>query len=86
MYQCTGTFHIVYLPARVIKYADDFTVCVPVYRSGKNEHVLAAHKALLSWSEETGLPLNLEKCKTLAVPRTADFRPVILPNVSTRNK
>ena len=47
-----------------------------------SEHVLSAHHALLSWSERNGLPLNVNKCKVLAIPRVNDFIPVNLPAVT----
>lgn len=78
----TGSFDISHFPSHVIKYADDFTICVPLYRNDGNEHVLCAHHALLSWSEGNCLPLNINKCKVLAIPRVRDFTPVPIPGVS----
>ena len=78
----TGSFDISHIPSRVIKYADDFTICVPLFRDCENEHVLSAHNALVSWSEENSLPLNVNKCKVLAIPRISDFTPVNLPAIS----
>ena len=79
----TGSFDISHIPSRVIKYADDFTIiCVPLFRGCENEHVLSAHHALLSLSERNGLPLNVSKCKALAIPRVNDFIPVNLPEVT----
>ena len=77
----TGSFDISHLPAHVVKYADDFTVCIPLYKKCKNEHVLSAHRALLLWSETNMLPLNLKKCKILSIPRSNDFMPFILEDV-----
>ena len=78
----SGSFHLHDILAKVVKYAADFTICVPIFRNGINEHVSAAHAALLSWSDEVGLPLNLSKCKILPIPRTKDFSPICLNSVT----
>ena len=78
----TGSFDISHLSCCVIKYADDFTICVPLFLNGANEHVLEAHRALVEWSRRKGLELNLSKCKALAVKRSEKFSPVSLPGIS----
>ena len=33
----------------LIKFADDFTFCFPLFKNDDNAHVLAQHNRLLSW-------------------------------------
>lgn len=79
----TDTFDISYLPSRVIHLTT--SPFVPPNIS-KNEHFLSAHEAFLSWSEENGLSLNLDKCKALSVLKTDNFAAVRLAHVSSVNE
>ena len=42
----TGSFELSNLPCKVIMYADDFTICVPVYDNNCNFHVSAVHNTM----------------------------------------
>ena len=53
---------------RVIKYADDVTISIPIFKNRKNLHVSEIHETVVKWSSEYGLPLNTKKCKTLLIP------------------
>ena len=79
----TGSFDISHLPSCVVKYADDFTICVPIYRDKHNGHVLEAHSSMVRWSNSCGLPLNIEKCKSLEIPRTSDFVSVTIHGIES---
>jgi len=43
----------------LIKFADDFTFCFPIYQNSSNAHVNIQHSRLLEWSEQVSLPLNI---------------------------
>lgn len=73
---CTGSFDVKSLPCKVIMYADDLTICVPIYDKHCNSHVLAAHNAVCKWSKNIGLPLNDDKCRVLCISRKTNFVPV----------
>lgn len=49
------------------KYADDTTLCMPIYKSGGNNHIQHFHGALVDWSQEMDLQINLSKCKSLTI-------------------
>ncbi len=67
----------------VIKYADDVTICTPIYKNNANSHVSEIHNEIVSWSSRNMLTLNFRKCKTLVVGRTSisEDTAVNLPNV-----
>ena len=66
----------------VVKYADDVTLCVPLFKNSDNSHVKSAHESLYNWATENGLNLNLSKCKSLLMSSSKDCEPVQLHNVS----
>ena len=66
----------------MVKYADDVTLSVPIYKNSDNAHVLEVHQSIKKWSLQVGLPLNENKCKSLGIPRSTTFRCVSLPNVA----
>ena len=65
----------------MVKYADDVTLSVPVYKNSTNSHVAEVHESIKDWSLRFGLPLNEKKCKCLGIPRSAAFNCVSLDNV-----
>lgn len=73
---------------RIIKYADDITVSIPLYKDCMHHHqhnpnvqVSEIHETVVNWSREIGLPLNTKKCKTMLIPRARDCQIVSLPEV-----
>lgn len=76
-----GSLTISNSDCRVIKYADDVTISIPIFKNRKNLHVSEIHETVVKWSSEYGLPLNTKKCKTLLIPRAGDCRIVQLPGV-----
>ncbi|MEL7308530.1 MAG: reverse transcriptase family protein, partial [Pseudomonadota bacterium] len=82
----TGSFDVNDIPCKVIMYADDFTICVPIYVKNRNTHVLAAHNAVCKWSETVGLPLNTNKCRMMCISRKNNFVPVELDSVPLVNE
>ena len=67
-------------------YADDFTICVPIYQNARNMHVLAVHNAVCKWSKTVGLPLNITKCRMLSISRKKNFVPVELHDIPFVNE
>ena len=51
--------------AHLVKYVDDTTLCVPLYKNESNDHVINEHLNVLKWSSENGFKINLAKCKTI---------------------
>ncbi|MEL7309299.1 MAG: reverse transcriptase domain-containing protein [Pseudomonadota bacterium] len=54
---------------KVIRYADDTTLCFPLYHSSDNGHVQKEHEYLLQWSKSMDLQMNVLKCKYLIVSK-----------------
>ena len=50
---------------KLIKYVDDVTLCIPLYKSSDNNHVVREHDHFLRWSSQSGFSVNLKKCKSL---------------------
>ena len=67
---------------KLIMYADDFTICSPIFWHSTNSHISKAHESLLLWSSEKHFQLNVQKCKTMVIRRTLDCSPVVLDEVS----
>ena len=58
-----------------VRYADDVTMCLPLFKNSDNLHVKSAHDRLCNWSKENGLSLNLSKCKSILMSRCNDCVP-----------
>ena len=82
----TGLFDVSHLPCKVTIYADDFTLCVPVFRNQNNSHVLKVHNIVCNWSQTIGLPLNIKKCKMLCISRKKIFEPIQIDSVPIVNE
>jgi len=54
---------------QVIKFADDTTLCFPIFKNSQNVHILKEHKHLLNWSKSMDLTVNTAKCKFLFIPK-----------------
>ena len=67
----------------IVKYADDITISIPLYKGIQNVQVSQAHDAVTKWSLRVGLPLNLKKCQTMLFPRTHECQLVSLPGVES---
>ena len=77
-----GSFDFESKDCKVIKYADDFTMCATLKRNSPNSHISDFHNSFLNWTYEHGLVVNLTKCKSLCVSFCRNCSPVILSNVS----
>ena len=77
-----GSFTSTDASCLLIKYADDFTFCFPIYKNVCNSHVTVQHTRLMNWSEKFCLPLNMLKCKSLLVTYSPSCTYVNLLNVN----
>ena len=77
-----GSLEIGASDCAIVKYADDVTLSVPIYRDCDNTHVVRIHESIKNWSVRFDLPLNEKKCKSLGIPRSRSFKFVTLPNVT----
>ena len=65
------------------KYADDTTLCFPIFKApATNQHVSQEHKKLLDWSERMHLTINSRKCKAIIVKKSMHCEDIDLPGVS----
>ena len=76
-----GSLNISLKDCCVIKFADDVTICAPIYHEQRNSLVKVAHDAVVDWSNRYHLPLNFGKCKTLLIRSSKECKLTHLPNV-----
>ena len=80
----TSSFKINTSSCDMIKYADDTTLCFPLYKSD-NSHIIREHLQLLEWSSTMDLKINPQKCKSLTIKKksfTCVCEEVSLQNVT----
>ena len=77
-----SSFSPVSKDVHVVKYADDFTFCLPIYKSSSNLHVSLVHEQMLEWTSSVDLTLNTSKCKSLTIPKTNHCDKISLPGVT----
>lgn len=72
----------------LIKFVDDITLVVPVFRADANQHITDEDTNVRQWAGEVGLAINHKKSKCLAIRKSPTFSPVNLPmmNVVDRHK
>ena len=66
----------------MIKYADDITLCLPLFRDCNNAHVLREHESVLCWSNRHDLHINATKCKILTIKKSEAYNDFVIPNVT----
>ena len=67
----------------MVKYADDTTLCFPVYKDDANDHILLHHQQLLDWSDSMSLKINRGKCKTLTIFKHSGTQRIDIPGTQT---
>ena len=82
----TGSFDVSYLLSKVIKCADDFIICTPIYRNSEISHVHAIHNTVVCWFKRVELNLNIEKCKMTSFNRKGISSSVDLVNLPFVNE
>ena len=65
----------------LVKYIDDVTYCIPIYREKKNQQVLDEHTNVLDWSVQHGLSIKKSKCKSLLFKKSQDCKSQSLDGV-----
>ena len=78
----TGTLDVSLEDCHAVLYADDVTLCVPLYRNSSNLHVLRIHQKIVNWSCDNGLILNDKKCKSLLITASKNCVGVSIQNIS----
>ena len=69
-------------PSQLVKYVDDVTLCVPLFKGSNNSHVEDEHENFLTWSTMNGFNVNPKKCKSLCFLKSKDQTAVPLNNVT----
>ena len=79
----TSSFTTVSQYSHLVKYADDTTLCFPIFKSRSNEHIFNEHNNVIDWSSRMSLTINQRKCKCLIVQKAINCdRPSIsIPGV-----
>ena len=62
----------------IVRYADDTTLCAPIYKCSSNNHIIREHNNILEWSEEMCLDINHQKCQSLRIPKTEKCETIII--------
>ena len=73
----------------LIKYADDTTLCFPLYKDfidSSIQSVLHEHERFVQWSREIGLPMNMQKCRCLTVKKFDDCPSPPIPGIMVVDK
>ena len=68
----------------VIKYADDTTLCIPIFRndiSGSLQRIRQEHDRILRWSTAIGLPINPAKSKCLTIKKVSSCPQPEIPHL-----
>ena len=81
-----GSLVISHSDSQMVKYADDVTICTPIYKSHQNFHVRRIHDEVVAWSDRFELPLNLKKSKAMVIPRSKDCDIIKLRKLSSSKK
>ena len=68
----TGAFSVDETKCHMIKYADDTTICFPIFRDSTNQHIYREHQHLLDWSSQMDLKINDSKSKSLTIKKSRD--------------
>ena len=63
------------------KYADDNSLCAPLFKNSSNDHILKDHNHIVDWSKRNELPLNESKCKSLTISSSNLLHGVPVPGV-----
>ena len=63
------------------KYADDNSLCAPLFKNCSNDHILKDHNHIVDWSKRNELPLNENKCKSLTISSSKRLHGVTIPGV-----
>ena len=82
----TGSYLCASNDCHVIKYADDTTICFPIFSSLSNQHVLREHNKLLQWSSALDLKVNEQKCKSITIRKSPNCANIILPGIQSVEK
>ena len=72
---------VMYDSSQLVKYVDDVTLSVPLFKEDSNSHVKEEHANFLSWSSMNGFEVNLKKCKSLSFLKSKEQKPVPLNDV-----
>ncbi|MEM9400806.1 MAG: reverse transcriptase family protein [Verrucomicrobiota bacterium] len=72
----------VHQSTKLIKYVDDVTLCIPLFKSSDNSHVVREHSHFLQWSSQNGFSVNFNKCKSLFVSKSKEQAAIPLGTVT----
>ena len=79
----TGTFLHDDTKCHMVKYADDTTLCFPIYKPpSTNQHISQQHNKLIDWSVQMDLKINNKKCQSLIIRKTVHCDSIALPGVT----
>ena len=78
-----GTPATVHPMTKLIMFIDDVCLCIPLFRSSPNDHVILEHESVLNWANTLRLQINESKCKQFTFKKTSDCIPIPIPGFQT---
>jgi len=66
----------------IVRYADDTTLCGPIYKNATNSHIIREHENILKWSRDMCLDMNYQKCQCLRIPKVGECEAVTIDGVN----
>ena len=66
----TGGLEKLNADTEIVKFVDDITLIIPVYKNSLNEHVLQEHSNVQQWAKDLKLEINNKKTKTIYFKKT----------------
>lgn len=75
-----------YKDCHIVKYADNITIIMLVFKDGYNPLVSNTDEEILKWSEDFDLPLGLKNCKCLTIPKDTSYQEITLPHIERVEK
>ena len=81
----TGSYCCNSTNSHVIKYADDTTLCLPIFKNNMQKslhNVRLEHDRIMEWSDSIGLPINATKSKCLTIRKSSTCLQPDIPNVA----
>lgn len=75
----TATFQPASAHCRVLRYADDTTLILPLFKYSSNNHVMDEHRHLLEWSASNGLEMNINKSQAITIRKPNISQSLVSP-------
>lgn len=76
-----GTLRPLYRDTCIIQYVDDTTLCIPIYKNDRNQHVTDEHLNFVKWCKANTFSINFKKCQSIFYSKSPSTADVFLEGV-----